>query len=50
MCKTKPNLEGLGYVGKGRRQVWLGREVKTCKTNPIWPAGHAEGGKKRLTA
>jgi hypothetical protein len=24
MCETKPNLEGLGYVGKGRRRVGHG--------------------------
>jgi hypothetical protein len=35
--KTKPNLGGLGCVGKGRSRV--GRPSggsETCKTNPIW--------------
>jgi hypothetical protein len=46
LCKTKPNLRGLGNVGKGSRRVGaapLGSE--TCKTNPICrtPPFHRSG-------
>jgi hypothetical protein len=40
LCKTKPNLRGLGYVGKGHRRVGVARSgSETCKTNPIWGPG-----------
>jgi hypothetical protein len=40
LCKTKPNLEGLGYMGKGHRRVGVARSgSETCKTNPIWGPG-----------
>jgi hypothetical protein len=37
LCKTKPNLGGMGYVGRAVvvwGVAWPGSE--TCKTNPIW--------------
>jgi hypothetical protein len=40
LCKTKPNLEGLGYVGKDGGRVGRGSPASgTCKTNPIGWAG-----------
>jgi hypothetical protein len=38
LCKTKPNLGGLGYVGKGRCRLGGGSAGdKMRKTNPISP-------------
>jgi hypothetical protein len=39
-CKTKPNLGGLGYVGKGGCRAGVAPPgSETCETNPICPTG-----------
>jgi hypothetical protein len=35
LCKTKPNLGGLGYAGKGCRMGRGSAGSETCRTNPI---------------